>query len=297
MIDAPPNAPLCAAPDPSPRAPNFKMPVGACDSHAHICGPISDFAYSPDRIYTPPDCLLADYNQMLSTLGVEKAVLVQPSIYGTDNTVMLKAMAETAMPVRGVAVVDGSIDESELRVMHNAGVRGVRFNLVDVADTSGDIPLDDVKAMAERIKPMGWHVEFLVHVDDYPNFDEMFAEFPTNIVVGHLGYIRPGQDTSIPGFQALLRLMQAGKCWTKLTGPYRISSGDVPYADTTPFAHALIEAAPEQVIWGTDWPHVMVKKPMPNDGDLCDMLAVWIPDADIQKQVLVDNPTRLYDFD
>ncbi|MGA0394848.1 MAG: amidohydrolase family protein [Rhodospirillales bacterium] len=98
MIDAPPNAPLCAAPDPSPRAPNFKMPVGACDSHAHICGPISDFAYSPDRIYTPPDCLLADYNQMLSTLGVEKAVLVQPSIYGTDNTVMLKAMAETPMP-------------------------------------------------------------------------------------------------------------------------------------------------------------------------------------------------------
>jgi len=296
MIDAPPNAPLCVAPDFSPRKPKLKLPVGSCDSHAHICGPIAEYAYSSERIYTPPDCLLPDYNRMLSTLGVSKAVLVQPSIYGTDNTVMLKAMAEATMPIRGVAVVDGSISDDDLKKMHQTGVRGVRFNLVDVADPSGSIPLDDVKSMAERIKPMGWHVEFLVHTDDYPDFDKMFADFPTDIVVGHLGYMRPGQDTSIPGFQALLRLMQAGKCWTKLTGPYRISIGDVPYDDTIPFAHALIEAAPDQVIWGTDWPHVMVKKPMPNDGDLCDLLAKWIPDENNLKRVLVNNPARLYDF-
>jgi len=296
MIDAPPNAPLCASPDFKPRTPSLKLPNGACDSHAHICGPIADFDYSPERIYTPPDCLLSDYTKMLSTLGVSKAVLVQPSIYGTDNTVMLKAMAEATIPIRGVAVVDGSISDNELADMHQAGVRGVRYNIVDVADPSGDIPLDDVKAMAERIKSMGWHVEFLIHTDDYANFDEIFSNFPTDIVVGHLGYMRPGQDTNIPGFQALLRLMQAGKCWTKLTGPYRISSGDVPYSDTIPFAHALIDAAPDQVIWGTDWPHVMVKKPMPNDGDICDLLADWVPDAKNLKRVLVDNPNRLYDL-
>lgn len=296
MIDAPPHAPLCAGPDLAPHKPSLKLPAGACDSHAHICGPIADFEYSPERIYTPPDCLLPDYEKMLSTLGVSKAVLVQPSIYGTDNTVMLKAMAETSMPIRGVAVVDGTITDQALEDMHQAGVRGVRYNIVDVADPTGNIPLDDVKAMAERIKSMGWHVEFLIHTDDYANFDEIFSDFPTDIVVGHLGYMRPGQDTSIPGFQALLRLMQSGKCWTKLTGPYRISNDDVPYADTTPFAHALLEAAPEQVVWGTDWPHVMVKKPMPNDGDLCDMLSDWIPDQALLKQVLVDNPNKLYDF-
>ena len=296
MIDAPPNAPLCASPDFKPRKPRLKLPKGACDSHAHICGPITDFDYSTERIYTPPDCLLSEYTKMLSTLDISKAVLVQPSIYGADNTVMLKAMAEATIPIRGVAVVDGSISDNELDEMHKAGVRGVRYNIVDVADPSGDIPLDDVKAMAERIKSMGWHVEFLIHTDDYANFDEIFSDFPTDIVVGHLGYMRPGQDTNIPGFQALLRLMQAGKCWTKLTGPYRISSGDVPYADTIPFAHALMEAAPDQVIWGTDWPHVMVKKPMPNDGDICDLLADWIPDAENLKRVLVDNPNRLYDL-
>ncbi len=291
------NAPFCAAPDFKPRQPKLALPSGSCDSHAHICGPGDQYAYSPARIYTPPDCLLPDYLHMLSTLGVERSVLVQPSIYGTDNTVMLKAMDEAAIPIRGVAVVDGTITDNELQNMHDAGVRGVRFNLVDVTDPSGDIPLDDVKAMAERIKPMGWHTEFLVHVDDYPNFDELFADFPTDIVVGHLGYMRPGKNPSISSFQALLRLMQDGKCWTKLTGPYRISDGDLPYGDTVPFAMALIDAAPDQVIWGTDWPHVMVKKPMPNDGDLCDLLADWIPKEENLKRVMVDNPTRLYDFD
>ena len=296
-LPIPPNAPLCAPPDFEPRPPTLTLPAGACDSHAHICGPMTDFDYSPARIYTPPDCLWSDYRHMLTTLGVSRAVLVQPSVYGTDNTVMLKAMQESDIPVRGVAVVDGSISDTDLKELHKAGVRGVRFNLVDVADPSGAMPLDDVKARAKRIKPMGWHVEFLVHTDDYANFDEMFADFPSDIVVGHLGYMRPGQSPEIPGFQALLHLMQAGKCWTKLTGPYRISTGDLPYADTNPFAHALIEAAPGRVVWGSDWPHVMVKKPMPNDGDLCDLLAAWVPDEQTRKRILVDNAARLYNFD
>ncbi|MCZ6483579.1 MAG: amidohydrolase family protein, partial [Alphaproteobacteria bacterium] len=149
---------------------------------------------------------------------------------------------------------------------------------------------------AERIKGLGWHVEFLIHVDGHPGFDAMFADFPTDIVIGHMGYMRPGRDMNEAGFEAMVRLASAGRCWVKLTGPYRISAGDLPYGEVTPVARALLEAAPGRVIWGTDWPHVMVTKPMPNDGDLCDLLADWVPDADLRKRVLVDNPAELYGF-
>ena len=272
-------APLCAAPDAEPRKPKIVLPPGACDTHAHICGPKSAHPYAPRRIYTPPDALLGDYLEMLGTLGVERAVLVQPSVYGTDNTVLMEAL-----------------DDGDIERLHNAGVRGLRFNLVDVADPSGAIALGPVTRLAERVKPLGWHAEFLIHVDDYPGLDAMFADFPTDIVIGHMGYMRPGRDIGEAGFEAMVRLARAGGCWVKLTGPYRISAGDLPYGDVKAVARALVEAAPGRVVWGTDWPHVMVTKPMPNDGDLCDLLADWVPDADLRKRLLVDNPAELYGF-
>ena len=287
-------APRCAAPDPNPSTPRLELPAGACDSHAHICGPGSQYFFSPDRIYTPPDALLPDYLAMLETLGVERAVIIQPSIYGTDNSVTLAAIKQAAIPCRGVAVIDETISDDEIAALVQAGIRGIRLNLVDVAGPMGDMPIDIARRLADRIAPLGWHTEFLVHVDDYPDFDEMFAGFPTHIVLGHLGYMRPDKDITHPGFQALLRLMQGGRCWVNLTGPYRISAGDLPYPGVTETAHALIDCAPERVVWGSDWPHVMVTKPMPNDGDLCDLLADWIPDEDIRRKILVDNPARLY---
>jgi len=290
-------APLCAAPDAKPRKPKIVLPPGACDTHAHICGPKSAHPYAPRRIYTPPDALLGDYLEMLGTLGVERAVLVQPSVYGTDNTVLMEALAKAGPRCRAVAVVDEAVTDADIERLHNAGVRGLRFNLVDVADPSGAIPLGPVTRLAERVKPLGWHAEFLIHVDDYPGLDAMFAEFPTEIVIGHMGYMRPGRDIGEAGFEAMVRLAGAGKCWVKLTGPYRISAGDLPYGEVTPVARALVEAAPGRVIWGTDWPHVMVTKPMPNDGDLCDLLADWVPDPELRKRVLVDNPAQLYGFD
>ena len=289
-------APYCAPPDPQPRAPRLALPPLSCDTHAHICGPEAEYPYAPERIYTPPDALLADYLKMLKTLGVGRAVLVQPSIHGTDNRAMLDAMAAAPLPCRGVAVVDETLSDNELAGLDAAGVRGVRFNLVDVLDPGGGIPLASIKRFAERIKPLGWHAELLVHVDDFPDFDTMFAGFPVEIVVGHMGYLRPNRDIASPGFQALLRLVQHGRCWVKLSGPYRISAGDLPYGDAVPMAKALVEAAPERMVWGTDWPHVMVTKAMPNDGDLCDLLADWIPDPDTRNRVLVDNPGRLYGF-
>jgi 2-pyrone-4,6-dicarboxylate lactonase len=289
-------APLCAAPDPNPRAPRIVMPANACDAHAHICGPIERYPYSERRVYTPPDALVPAYRHMLDTLGVERAVLVQPSVYGTDNSVMLQAMAQLDARCRGVAVVEDEVSDMELKRLHEAGVRGVRINVVDVAEDKGVVPIAPIAKLASRIKKYGWHVEFLMHADEFPNLDITFADFPVDIVLGHLGYMRTDKGLSHPGFQALLRLMRRGKAWVKLTGPYRISTDPLPHGDTLAFAHALLKAAPRQVVWGTDWPHVMVKGTMPNDGDLADLLLGWIPDAALREQVLVKNPERLYGF-
>jgi predicted TIM-barrel fold metal-dependent hydrolase len=273
------------------------MPPRACDTHAHIMGPKAKYAYSPARIYTPPDCLLADYLHMLDMLGVERAVLVQPSVYGTDNTVMLEAMKAAGNRLRGVAVIDEDISGDELKALDAVGVRGIRVNIVDVKDRKpGTLPMDTLRGLGERIAPLGWHLELLMHADEFPDLDETFADFPVDIVLGHLGYMTQGAPLDHPGFQALLRLMKAGRAWVKLTGPYRITSERLPYPPTVPFAHALMEANRERVLWGTDWPHVMLKGLMPNDGELADVLASWIPDIAARQQVLVKNPEKLYRF-
>jgi len=290
-------APACAGPDFSPRAPKHRMPRNACDTHAHIMGPADRYAYSPARIYTPPDCLLSDYLHMLDTLGVERAVLVQPSVYGTDNTVMLEAMKAANGRLRGVAVVADDVTDAELKQLNDPGVRGVRVSIVDAKDRKpGTLPMAQLKKMAKRIAPLGWHMEFLMHADEFPDLDEQFADFPVEIVLGHLGYMNIGKTSADAGFQALLRLMKSGKAWVKLTGPYRITAQPLPYPETVPCAQALLEANRERVIWGTDWPHVMLKGRMPNDGELADVLFDWMPDAAVREQVLSKNPAKLYGF-
>lgn len=290
-------APPCAPPDFNPHKPKITLPKLACDTHAHILGPIAKFAYSPARVYTPPDCLLSDYQKMLATLGVERAVLVQPSVYGSDNTVMLNALQATGGAFRGVAVVDDTVSDAELATLNAAGVRGVRVNIVDGKDRKpGTLPMAELTALATRIAPMRWHMEFLMHCDEFPDMDRTFADFPVDIVLGHLGYMKTDKGLDDAGFQSLLRLMKTGKAWVKFTGPYRISTQAMPHADTNAYAHALVQANVERVLWGSDWPHVMVKSAMPNDGDLCDLLSSWIPDAAVREQVLVRNPSKLYGF-
>jgi len=290
-------APECAGPDFNPRAPKRGMPRRSCDTHAHIMGPKASYAYSPARIYTPPDCLLSDYLHMLDTLGVERGVLVQPSVYGTDNTVMLEAMKTAGGRLRGVAVVDENISDEELKALDTAGVCGVRVNIVDVKDRKpGTLPMDSLNALAQRIAPLGWHVELLMHADEFPDLDLTFAGFPVDIVLGHLGYLTIGKTPDDPGFQALLRLVKTGRAWVKLTGPYRITAAPLPYAEVAPYARALLEANHERVLWGSDWPHVMLKGKMPNDGDLADVLFDWIPDASLREQMLARNPAKLYRF-
>jgi predicted TIM-barrel fold metal-dependent hydrolase len=291
-------APRCAPPDPVPHSPKAKFPPLACDCHAHICGPQATYGYLPERIYTPPDALLPAYRHLLKVLGCDRAVLVQPSFHGTDNRAMLAAMAQAGDKFRAVAVLADDASEREIAVLHEAGVRGARLNIVDVKTGKGELPAARIERLADRIKAFGWHIEFLMHVDEFPELDRMLARLPVDCVFGHLGYVRADKGVQTPGFQALQRLMRAGRAWVKLTGPYRISTGPLPHADTHAFAQALVEAAPDRLVWGSDWPHVKTEWsiPMPNDGDLADLLALWVPDADIRKRVLVDNPARLYGF-
>jgi len=262
----------------------------------HICGPDSQYEYAAERTYTPLDALLTDYLPLAKTLGLERVVFVQPSVYGTDNTAMLEAMKQCPLQNRGVVVLDETVSDADLDGLNQAGVRGVRFNLVDVADATKQLPVEPIRRIAQRIEPFGWHLELLLHVDDYPNLDALLADLAVDVVIGHLGYLRPGRSTEDHGFQALLRLMQTGNCWTKLTGPYRVSADELPYSSVDEFAGRLVREAPERVLWGSDWPHVMVTSTMPNDGDLLDLLFDWVPDAAIRDKILVDNPAKLYDF-
>jgi predicted TIM-barrel fold metal-dependent hydrolase len=295
---SPTGVPRCAPPNPAPRPPHAKFPPLACDCHAHICGPQATYGYIPERIYTPPDALLPAYRHLLATLGCARAVLVQPSFHGSDNRAMLATMREASASFRGVAVIGDDVSEREIAALHEVGVRGARLNIVDVKTGKGELPLAHIERLADRIKAFGWHIEFLMHVDEFPDLDRKLARLPVECVFGHLGYVRADKGAATPGFQALLRLLRTGRAWVKLTGPYRISTGPLPHADTQAFAQALVEAAPDRLVWGSDWPHVKTdwSIPMPNDGELADLLAAWVPDEGLRKRVLVDNPARLYGF-
>ncbi|CAM3653718.1 amidohydrolase family protein [Polynucleobacter brandtiae] len=298
-------APLCQAPDPAIRAPRIALPRGSVDCHAHVCGPAEVFPYADQRIYTPPDATLAQYQSLLTMLGIDRAVLVQPSVYGTDNRALMAALADTLassstpQQLRGVAVIDSNpeaISDTELERMHQAGVRGIRCNVVDVADTTVGLPLDQLTALAHRIKPFGWHLELLMHVNEYPELDKILAHFPVDLVFGHFGYSHAKHGVTDPGFQGLLNLLRDHKAWVKMTGPYRICDGDFPYTDMRALNDAVINANPQRLVWGSDWPHVMVKKTMPHDADLCDLLGAWVADDTLKNAILVDNPCMLYDF-
>jgi predicted TIM-barrel fold metal-dependent hydrolase len=295
---APDYAPLCAPPDRAPRPPRTAFPPLACDTHAHIFE--ARFPYARERIYTPPDSSLDDYRTLLKTLGCQRAVLVQPSVYGTDNAAMLDALRNAGPGFRAVAVTGPDVSNSEIEALHRAGVRGLRFNVVDVRENKNQIPIDMLRGVAKRIAPYGWHIEMLVNLDEAGDFASLLGSLGVPVVLGHLGYPKGGAATwaKTRAFADLLRLIDRGQCWVKLTGPYRITTApDLPYADVDEPARRLVAAAPERMLWGTDWPHVMKKKPMRNDGDMADLLERWIPDAATRKRILVDNPATLYGFE
>lgn len=287
----------CPPPDPDPHSPKVEVPRRATDCHAHIFGPASKYPFQGNRSYTPPDLPLSQLRAMHRALGIERLVLVHASVHGTDNRIILDALATDPVNLRAVAVMTEDTTDRELARMRDAGVRGVRVNLVD----RGGMPFRSLAALsraAERIRDLGFHLELLVHVESFADPAQLTKTICVPMSVGHFGYTKTAAGgLDHPGFQNFLAMLRDGHFWVKLTGPYRISArSKFPYDDVAAMAKAVIAAAPGRVVWGSDWPHVMVTSEMPNDGDLLDALADWAPDPVLRRRILVDNPARLYGF-
>jgi 2-pyrone-4,6-dicarboxylate lactonase len=283
----------CAPPDPSPARASFALPAGAVDSHAHVFGHPDQYGYAQERQYTPPPVYLNDYQRMLDAVGFSRAVLVQSGVHGVRNDVIVDAIAQSGGRFRGVALIAPDVSDAELERLERAGVRGFRANLV----AKIGVQFEAAQALAERVQRLGWHVQLLLDIEDFPDFDRIAARFPTEIVVDHMGRPDPLRGPEAPGFQALVRALQAGRTWSKLSAPYRTSRQPFPYSDMAPFARVLVRAAPDRLLFGTDWPHVMLESAMPNDGALTDLLAQWVPDEATRHRILVSNPERLYRFE
>lgn len=282
------------APDPNTRTPNYKPPPGACDAHCHIFGPGDVYPYAPDRSYTPPDAPLSRFKSLQATLGLERAVLVNASCHGNDNTVILDAIAQSEGKYRGVANVEAAITDAELERLHEGGIRGIRFNFV--RHLGGTPDMDDFHALVERIAPLDWHVVLHFDAIDLPEHADMLKSLPVPFIIDHMGRVPTKDGIEQKPFKILLETARMENCWIKVCGAERISSAGPPFTDAVPFAKAVLETAPERSLWGTDWPHPNIKKHMPNDGDLVDLIPLMMPDPALQRIVLVDNPQRLYGF-
>lgn len=286
--------PECAPAQPIRRAPLSRLPAGAVDCHFHVFGPEAEFPYTPGRSYTPPDASIAQYELLADTLGFSRAVIVQPSVYGLDNSRTLSFLQRSRIPARAVLVLDPNVSETELAELHQLGVRGVRINLVFAAGLAMAMAAD----LADKIRDLGWHLQFLADVSQIEDLWGLVRRLDVPVVFDHLGHVPAEKGVADKGFQALLSLVRDGDAWVKLTGAYRVTATKTtPYEDVRPFVDALIDASPKQLVSGTDWPHPSIPVPMPNDADLVDMLGAWLQDEQLRRQIFVTNPERLYEFD
>ena len=284
------------APDPNPIKPRYVPPPGACDAHCHIFGPAATFPYAPERRYTPPDAPKEHLRALHEHLGLARAILVQASCHGTDNRAMLDAIAwargfEPRGAWRGVAMVAKNVTDRELEALAEGGVRGVRFNFVQHLGGAPDLEAFD--RVTGRIAALGWHVVLHLDAEDILTYRARIERLTVPFVIDHMGRVKAEHGLQQKPFRMLLDLMQNDLAWVKVSGSERISSAGKPFRDAIPFAQALIEAAPDRVLWGTDFPHPNVKT-MPNDGELVDLIPLVCPDEALRHKLLVDNPERLY---
>lgn len=266
-------------------------PAGACDCHVHVFGPAKRFPFAEHRNYTPPMAPLSNLVSHLDRLRLDRAVIVQPSVYGTDNACTLDAVARLEGRARAVAVVSPDTSWAELQSLGRAGVRGVRFNLIH----GDDAALDSLEDMANRVAPLGWHVQIYMLGAALPEVEERLRRLPAAIVLDHM--VRLDTDNSGAGQACLLRLVEAGNTWVKLC-PYRADGSGPPFAVAGRLARRLASMRPDRLIWGTDWPHPdYPENKVPRDEDLLAALNAWFDDAELFRQILVENPEVLYGFE
>ncbi len=287
---------------------NFDVPAGACDCHTHIHGDPEKFPFFSGRVYTPEPASPEEMAALHRALHVERVVIVNPSVYGPDNSATLFGMKARGATARGVAVIDDKTPESDLDAMNQAGIRGIRLNLATGGVSDPNVGRARVQAAIERVKARGWHVQMFTSLAMITAIKDLVAASPVPVVFDHFGGAQGELGPAQPGFDDLLHLVQSGKAYVKISGAYRASKLAPDYPDAAPLARALIAANAERIIWGTDWPHPNSTTPpgrkpteltplfQIDDGRLLNQLPVWAPDAAIRKTILVDNPARLYGF-
>ena len=284
-----------------PSKPQFRLPPGAVDAHCHVFGPGAEFPFAPERKYTPCDASKRQLFALRDHLGFARNVIVQATCHGADNRALVDACTAAGGRARGVATVRRGIGDAELQALHDAGVRGVRFNFVKrLVDFT---PKDELLEIAARIAPLGWHVVIYFEAVDLPELQDFFTSLPTTVVVDHMG--RPDVSLPVDGpqFERFVAFMRDNaNVWCKVSCPERLSLAGPPalagqrsaYRDVVPFARRIVESFPERVLWGTDWPHPNLKDHMPDDGLLVDFIPHIATTPALQQQLLVDNPMRLY---
>lgn len=299
IINPPHDGPLertVPGPIPQASAPTVAAPPPlACDAHCHVFGPASQFPFSPARTYTPPDSGIHAFQALQKRIGLERAVFVQASCHGTDNSAMVDAIQRGNGRYAGVAMVDASITDEDLAHLHANQVRGTRFNFV--AHLGGAPNLDEFWTVVHRVAELGWHIVLHLDAKDFSQYDHLLDEMPVPYIIDHMARI-PAQDgvDQLPFQQLLERLRTDEKCWVKISCAERLTKGKVaPFDDVVPFAEAILTTAPDRTLWGTDWPHPNMQT-MPDEGHLLDLLTQFAPDQTLRDQVLVDNPQALYDF-
>lgn len=274
--------------------PRLNAPADACDCHHHIYD--ARFPVSPHwHQGFPSGATVPDYRLLQRRLGTTRSVVVQPSTYGVDNRCLVDALGQLGPASRGVAVVDTEVQDSELRALTSAGVCAIRVNFVS-PQTWGETTPEILAALAGRVSPFGWHVQILMTGDQIATHEAAIRAVPMPVVIDHLGRIPEPDGLRHPGFAAVRRLLDTGRVWVKLTEPYEDSKLGPPYADTSQIARAYVQAAPERVLWGTDWPHPTQRGTKPDDALLLDLLATWAPDEATRRRILVSNPVELFGF-
>ena len=284
-----------------PAKPTFKLPAGSVDAHCHVFGPGAEFPFAPERKYTPCDASKQQLFALRDQLGFSRNIVVQATCHGADNSAMVDALRHSGGRARGVATVKRSISDAQLEELHQAGVRGVRFNFVKrLVDFT---PKDELLEIAGRIAKLGWHVVIYFEAVDLPELWDFFSALPTIVVVDHMG--RPDVALPVygPQFELFVKFMQQHpNVWSKvtcperlsLTGPKALAGEQAAYHDVIPFARRIVETFPDRCLWGTDWPHPNLKDHMPDDGLLVDFIPQIATTTALQHKLLVDNPMRLY---
>lgn len=267
----------------------FTPPPGSVDCHMHIYD--NRYPAAPGAKLLPPNASLQDYRQIQERINIQRMVIVNPSTYGTDNRIVLDAIKASNGNARGVAVVTNTITDAELAAMHEGGIRGIRFNI-----SLGGANLDELEVLAARAASLGWHLQVVAPGDQWVELEPRLQRLRSTVVIDHMGHVPSLGGTDTPAFAALQRLLDNGRTWVKLSGPYMDSKKGEPYSDVAPVATRLVDVYSERLVWGSDWPHPRAETLKPDDALLLDLFAQWAPDSAKQVRILRDNPAKLYGF-